>query len=279
MTAPNPNANQSPTKTGYAPVNNLRMYYEIHGTNTSTTPLILLHGGLCSTATFTAILPALSANRQVIVTDFQAHGRTADIDRPISPANLADDVAALAKHLQIEKVDVMGYSLGGATAQQTIFRHPTLVRKLVVVSSPYKRAGWYPEVRAAMDQMGPALAEQMKPSPLYKQYAAVAPNPDDWTNLIAKISVSIKKDYDWTTEVQAIQSPTMLVCGDADGYPPSHAAEFFQLLGGGKKDAGWDNSGLTKHRLAILPGITHYSMNTAPGLPAAAVPFLDAPLP
>ena len=274
--SPAPSSAISPTKSGYAPVNGLRMYYEFHGANTSATPLILLHGGLGSTAIYSEILPALSANRQVIAIDFQGHGRTADIDRPFSPEFFADDVAALAKYLQLEKADVMGYSLGGVTAQQVIYRHPALVRKLVVVSSPYKRAGWYPEVRAAMDQMSGAQAEQMKPSPLYQEYARVAPNPDGWTNLVAKTSVAIKKDYDWTKEVQTIQSPTMLVCGDADGFPPSHAAEFFALLGGGKKDAGWDNSGLTKMRLAILPGVTHYNMPTTPALPYAAVPFLDS---
>lgn len=264
------------TKAGYAPVNGLRMYYEMHG---SGAPLILLHGGLGSTAMFSEIMPALSTGRQVIAVDLQAHGRTGDIDRPISFDYMADDIAALLKYLQIEKADVMGFSMGGCTALRTMVRHPSLVRKLVVVSSPCKRNGWYPEIRAAMDRLGPAMEEQMKQMPLYQDYLRVAPRPQGWTTLLVKVGILLRKDYDWSKEVQAIQAPAMLVFGDADAVPPSHAVEFFQLLGGGKKDAGWDGSGISKARLALLPGVTHYTMNASPALPPVVTPFLDAPIP
>lgn len=137
---------------GYASVNDLEIYYEILGTGK---PLILLHGGVGAIEMFGEVLPLLAEGRQVIAFDLQAHGRTADIDRPLSYELMADDIAALIKHLQIERADVMGYSLGGGVALQTAIRHPEVVRKLVVVSTPFKRDGWYPEVLAGMGQMGP----------------------------------------------------------------------------------------------------------------------------
>jgi pimeloyl-ACP methyl ester carboxylesterase len=261
-------------RSGYAPVNGLKMYYEIYGTGE---PLILLHGGLGSTAMFGDIIALLSKTRQVIAVDLQAHGRTADIDRPITCEAMADDIAALMKYLQIPKTDLLGYSLGGAVALQAAIRHPAVVKKLVVVSEPCRRDGWYPEILAAMAQMGPAMAEQMKPSPLCKTYASVAPRPDDWTVLVTKLSVTLKIDYDWSREVAAIKIPTLLVFGDADAVRPSHMVEFFALLGGGQKDAGWDGSGMPKSHLAILPGATHYNMLESPLLPQVVVAFLDSP--
>jgi pimeloyl-ACP methyl ester carboxylesterase len=263
-------------KTGYAPVNGLNLYYEIHGTGE---PLILLHGGLGSVEMVEKALRQLANSRQVIAVDLQAHGRTADIDRPISSEAMADDIAGLVKYLELAKVDLMGYSLGAAVALQTTIRHPEIVRKLVVVSTPCKRSGWYPEVRAAMDQMGPGTAEMMKPSPLYKTYASIAPRPDDWTTFITKISESIKKDFDRSKDVATIKAPTMLVFGDADAVRPEHIVEFFQLLGGGKKDAGWDGSGMSNARLAILPSTTHYNIFESPLLIPCVLPFLDAPMP
>jgi pimeloyl-ACP methyl ester carboxylesterase len=263
-------------KTGYAPVSGLNIYYEIHG---SGEPLILLHGGLLSTAMEGDLIAQLSKTRQVLALDLQAHGRTADIDRPITCEAMADDVAGVMKYLSIPTADVMGYSLGGCTALQMTIRHPEAVRKLVIVSAAFKRDGWYPEVRAAMSQMGPAAAEMMKPSPLYQTYTRIAPRPQDWPVLVTKVSELLKKDYDWSEQVKAIKSPTMLVFGDNDSLPPAHAAEFFALLGGGKKDAGWDGSGMSTSRLAILPGATHYNITASPALVPTVLPFLDAPMP
>jgi pimeloyl-ACP methyl ester carboxylesterase len=162
-------------------------------------------------------------------------------------------------------------------ALQTTIRHPTIVKKLVVVCATYKRSGWYPEILAAMSQRGPAMAEQMKASQLYKTYVSVAPRPDDWTVLITKMSVLLRTDYDWSKEVAAIKIPTLLVFGDADAVRPPHMVEFFALLGGGQKDAGWDGSGMSKARLAILPGVTHYNMLESPLLPQVVIVFLDSP--
>jgi pimeloyl-ACP methyl ester carboxylesterase len=263
-------------KTGYAAVNGLNIYYEIHGAGE---PLVLLHGGLGSTATIDPLMQAFPKKRQVITVDLQAHGRTADINRPITSQAMADDMAGLLKYLNIEKADFVGYSLGASVCLQTAIRHSELVRKLVLVSTVFKRDGWYPEVLAQMAQMGPATAEMMKPSPLYKLYASVAPRPEDWVALVTKISELLKKEFDWSQDVAAIKAPTMLVFGDADAIRPAHIVEFYGLLGGGKKDAGWDGSGMSSARLAILPGVTHYNMAESPLLPMAVEVFLDSPIP
>src|SRR5947199_1995690 len=156
----------------YADVNGIKLYYEIHGTGR---PLILLHGGLGAIEMFGPNLPALAKGRQVIAVDLQGHGRTADIDRPLSVALMADDIAALIRHLGLENADVLGYSLGGGVALQTAIRHPEVVRKLVVVSSAFKRDGWYPEVLAGMAAMNAEAARFMVGSPPHQVYVAAAP--------------------------------------------------------------------------------------------------------
>jgi pimeloyl-ACP methyl ester carboxylesterase len=260
----------------YADVNGIRLYYEVHGIGH---PLILLHGGLGATSMFGPNLPALAKGRQVIAVDLQGHGRTADIDRPISPQLMADDIAALITHLKLERPDIMGYSLGGGVATFTAIRHPELVGKVVIVSTNFKRSGFYPEMLAQQAQVGPEAAEAMKQTPMYQLYASIAPRPEDWPRLLQKIGEAMKGDFDYSKEVAGIKAPTMIVAGDADIFPPSHAVEFFGLLGGGKRDGGWDGSGRSNARLAILPGLTHYTIFNAPALAAAVIPFLDEPAP
>lgn len=266
-----------PVRSGYAPVDGLRMYYEVYGTNTSTAPLILLHGGFGAIEMYAPILPALSANRQVIAADLQGHGRTADIDRPLSYEAMADDVAGLIKYLRFAKADVMGYSLGGEVALQTAIRHPDVVRKLVLVSTAFRQDGWYPEVLAAEAQMNAAVAEQMKQSPMYQMYASLAPRPQDWPLLVTKSSELLTKSYDWNAEVKTLKMPLLIVGGDADAVRTAHTLEFFSLFGGGERDAGWDGSGKPRAEMAILPNTTHYTIFTSPALPAAVTPFLDQP--
>jgi pimeloyl-ACP methyl ester carboxylesterase len=262
-------------KTGYAPVNGLKMYYEIHGTGQ---PLILLHGGLGATEMFGEVLPLLSNSRQVIAVDLQAHGRTADIDRPMSFEAMADDIAALMKYLSIEKADIMGYSLGGGVALHTAIRHPDIVNKLVLVSIAFRLDGWYPEIVAGMAQVGAASAVPMKQTPMYQLYARIAPRPADWPVLLTKIGDLLRQNYDWSKDVAAIKSPTLLVFGDADAIRTAHAVQFFELFGGGKKDGGWDGSGISHARLAILPGLTHYTIFSSAALASAVTPFLDSPI-
>jgi pimeloyl-ACP methyl ester carboxylesterase len=268
LTAATQTTGRNAVKTGYAPVDGLKMYYEIHGEGQ---PLVLVHGGVVGITMFGGNVDALGKGREVIAVELQGHGHTADIDRPLSFEAMADDIAGLVKYLGLQRVNVMGYSLGGEVALQVAIRHPEVVRKLVVVSAAYKRQGMYPEVLAAMEQMGPGAAEMMKKSPLSKMYPNV-----NWATLFTKLGVLLSKDYDWSKLVAAIKAPTMLVFADADAVRPEHIAEFYKLLGGGQRDAGLDGSGRSVNELAILPGQTHYTMSAAPALVTAVVPFLDA---
>ncbi|HSH82217.1 MAG TPA: alpha/beta fold hydrolase [Herpetosiphonaceae bacterium] len=259
----------------YGPVNGLNLYYEIYG---SGRPLVLLHGGFGLTGMFGDILPLLAEGRQIIAVDLQGHGRTADIDRPLRLELMADDVAALIAHLGLGQADLMGYSMGGAVALRMAIQHPEVVRKLVVVSTPHKRAGWYPEMVAAMEQMSAAAMPFMFETPLYQAYVAVAPDPGHFAVLCDKMGDMLRQDYDWSAEIARLTMPVMIVAGDADGFPPAQAAAFFALLGGGQRDGSWDRSGMTIHRLAILPGTTHYDIFSSPALAATVTPFLGTPM-
>ncbi len=263
-------------QTGHAAVNGINLYYEIHGIGQ---PLVLLHGGLGAIEMFGGVLSTIATSRQIIAVDLQAHGRTADIDRPLRFETMANDIAALIAHLGFERADVMGYSLGGGVALQTAIRHPEVVDRLILVSTPYKRDCWYAESRAAMDQMGAATAEPMKQTPLYDAYTRIAPRPDDWATLWAKMGDLLRQEYDWSAGVAGLTMPTLLIFGDADSVSPASAAAFFSLLGGGQRDGSWDRSGVTPHRLAILPGATHYDILGAPALVPTAVSFLAEPPP
>ncbi len=271
-TAEGPWGGKSEVTGKYADVNGIKLYYEIHGTGH---PLVLLHGGLGATSMFGPNLPALAKGRQVIAADLQAHGRTADIDRPISPELMAEDIAALIKYLKLDRPDVMGYSLGGGVAFFVALRHPELVGKLVLVSTPIRRNAFYPDILGQQGQVTAEAAEAMKQTPMYQLYASIAPRPEDWPRLLTKMGESMKNDYDFTREFGKLGATTLIVAADADIFPPAHAVEVFGLLGGGKRDGGWDGSGRPKSQLAILPGLTHYNIGSAPALSAVVTPFLE----
>jgi pimeloyl-ACP methyl ester carboxylesterase len=256
----------------YANVNGIKLYYEIHGTGH---PTILLHGGLGATSMFGDNLTALAKGRQVIGVDLQGHGRTADIDRPMSAQLMADDIGALIKHLKLDRPDIVGYSLGGGVATFVAIRYPELVRRAVIISTHFRRSAIYPEMLAQQEQVGPQAAEAMKQTPMYQLYASIAPRPEDWPRLLEKIGESMKDDFDFSKEIATIKAKTMIIAGDADMFPPSHAAEFFGLLGGGKRDGGWDGSGRPNAELAIMPGQTHYTMFSNPALVPTVIRFLD----
>jgi len=259
----------------YASINGLEMYYETQG---SGEPLIMLHGGLGGIAEFGNLPSMLATNRQVITAEMQGHGHTADIDRPLSFEQMADDVAGLMDHLGLERADIYGFSLGGGVALQTAIRYPERVRKLGLVSTPYSRAGWYPEAATAMSSMNAEVAQMMMTTPIYAAYAEVAPRPDDWPVLVTKVSQLLGRDYDWSTDVAAIEAPVLYIVGDADSVRLDHAVELFKLLGGGQADGGV--GGLPKSRLAVLPATTHIDMIfRIEQLAALIAPFLDAPVP
>ena len=273
----------------YVDVNGLSLGYEEHGSaergsdeqraKGAGPALVLLHGGLGSGDMFEPVLPALTANRRVLTVDLQANGRTADIDRPLSYEAMADDVAAFIARLELGPTDVMGYSLGGGVAFQVAARHPASVRRLVLVGTHFKHSGLFPEVIAAMRAMGPDLAEMMRThyAPPYEAYARVAPRVEDWPNLVTKTGALVSADFDWTDLAAAITAPTLLAFADADSISTAHMAEFYGLLGGGKRDAGWQGSGLPPRpvsQLAVLPGTTHYDVFMAPALLDAVNAFL-----
>lgn len=265
------------TQGKYANVNGLELYYETYGGNGE--PLVLLHGGLGMIGMYGQLIPALAEKSRIIGVDLQGHGRTPDIDRDFSFEEFSDDVAALVTRLGISASDVMGYSLGGGAALQIAIRHPSLVRRLILVSTPFKSDAWYPEVRAGMRALNADAAKMMVGSPPHQAYVAAAHRPESWGALVAKTGKLLSDDYDWSMGVSAIKSPTLLVAGDADAIRPEHLIEFFGLLGGGKKDAGWDGSGMPISRLAVLPGTTHYNILTAPMLAPIVRDFLDAQIP
>ncbi|HTI28905.1 MAG TPA: alpha/beta hydrolase [Methylomirabilota bacterium] len=257
----------------YADVNGINLYYETHG---SGRPMILLHGGLGSGETYGPILPLVTERHRVILPDLQGHGRTADIDRPLDVRLMADDIAALIGHLELEKPDIVGYSLGGGVAFFTASRHPDKVGRLVMASAHIRTDALPPEMLAQQGQMGAALEEVLKPTPMYELYQRVAPRPEDFGRLLDKIGASMSIDFDFSEEVRALQVPTMIVAADADMAPPSHYVEVFKLLDGGLRDGGWMGEGRPKggHALAILPGLTHYNLFVSPLFAAVINDFL-----
>jgi pimeloyl-ACP methyl ester carboxylesterase len=260
---------------GYAPIQGgPEMYFERQGVGP---PLLLLHGGYGATESFRDLVPQLGSGRELIAADLQGHGRTGDVDRPLRFERLADDVAALLAYLDVDRADLLGYSLGGSVALRTAIQHSDHVRRLVLISTPYASTGWYPEIRASMRQMDAAQAEPMKQTPLYELYARLAPDVDAWPRLWATMGALLEGDYDWSTDVGGLRMPVMLLVGDADSIHPSHMTDFFGLLGGGKRDGSWDGSGVSSARLAMLPGITHYDVLTWPYLAATVAAFLDQP--
>ncbi|MGH2445481.1 MAG: alpha/beta fold hydrolase [Candidatus Limnocylindria bacterium] len=258
----------------YADVNGINLYYETHGTGR---PMILLHGGLASGEMFGPILPDLARNHRVIAPDLQGHGRTADIDRPIDIRLMADDVAALIDHLGLDRPDLVGYSLGGGVAFLTASTYPDRVGRLVMASANIRRDAIPAEMLAQQGQVGAAAVESMKEAPMYQLYNAVAPHPEDFGRLLDKIGESMSKDFDFSEEMRGLQMPTMIVCADADMAPPSHYVEAFKLLDGGLRDGGWMGEGRPAggHALAVLPGLTHYTLGASPLFAAVTLDFLD----
>jgi pimeloyl-ACP methyl ester carboxylesterase len=259
-------------KSGTVTANGLRYYYEIHGAGE---PLLLLHGGLGSIDMFAPILPALAARRQVIGIDLQGHGRTELGMRPIDLPAMADDVALVLAELGDRQVDALGYSLGAGVAFRLAVQHPDLIRRMAMVSAGFSADGFYPEIRAQQVQMNAEAAAFMKQTPMYKSYAAVAPKVEDFPRLLQGMGDYMRRDYDWSDEAKRLRPPTMLVFGDSDMYRPEHVVQFYQLLGGGLKDAGWTREYLAPNRLAILPNRTHYDIFFAPELAATVLPFLN----
>ena len=265
-------ATPKPSRSGHAAVDGVNYYYAVYGTGE---PLLLLHGGLGQIEMFGPNLTKLAQSRQVIGVDLQGHGRTPLGNREISLIDMGNDMAGVLKKIGYEKVDVLVYSTGGGVAFQFAVQHPEMVRRLVLVSTPFAQDGFYPEMLPQQAALGAAMAEQMKETPMYKSYVAIAPHPEEFPKLLDQMGAYMRKPYDWSAEVKKLTMPVILIYGDSDMIRPEHIVKFYQLLGGGLKDAGWQREHMSQNRLAILPNITHYEMGLAPQLVDTALPFLN----
>jgi pimeloyl-ACP methyl ester carboxylesterase len=261
-------AHQSGRKT----VNGIDYYYEIHGEGE---PLLVLHGGLMSIETSRGVLPAFAEGRKVIAVDAQGHGRTTLGDRPITLENSANDMNALLETLGYPQADVLGYSFGAGIALRLAVQHPQRVRRLVLVSAPFARDGWYADMLPQQAAVNASLAPVMKDTPIYQSYAAIAPNPGDFPKLLDRMGELMRTPYNYAEDVKKLAMPVMLVFGDSDMVPFEHITEFYKLLGGGKKDAGWQRENMQTNRLAILADKTHYEMFDGPQVATVVRPFLD----
>ena len=262
-------AQQKPT-TGYAPVNGLKMYYEIHGGGE---PVVLLHGAFMAiSGDWNDWIRELSKTRKVIAVEMQGHGRTADIDRDITYENLAGDVAALLDHLKITNADVIGYSLGGGVAIQTAIRHPEKVRKVVIISAPFRRDGW---VKEANDFWPTFTWEIFKGTPMEAEYKKLSPTPDKFPDFVNHIKATALRPYDFGADkLKATKAPMFFIFGDVDGVRLDHIAEMYRRKGG---DSHGDMRPRPESRLAILPNATHVTlMNRMTTIVPMVNDFLDA---
>jgi pimeloyl-ACP methyl ester carboxylesterase len=264
------------TRGDYAEVNGLRLYYETRGAGR---PLLVLHGAYMTVEAMGSLVPDLAETRRVISVELQGHGRTADVaDRPITYEGMADDVAALLRHLGIDEADAFGFSMGGGVALQLAIRHPDSVRRLVVVSASYTSNGMQPELHEMIPSITP---EMFAGSPIEAAYREVAPKPQDFPVLVEKLKELDMTPFDWGAEnVREIGAPTMIVVGDSDAVSLEHAVGMFRLLGGG---AMGDLSGLPDSQLVVLPGTAHFIppgcgvLDRAEWLVPMIGRFLDAP--
>jgi len=253
-------------------INGMQMYYEVSGQGD---PLVVLHGAYMNIETMGEIIPKLAETHRVYALEFQGHGRTTDIDRPITYPNLADDVAAFMDAVGLERADVFGYSMGAAAALQLAIRHPAKVNKLVVASASYDTVGWQPEFRAFIPHM---TAEMFVNSPLEEAYREYAPNPDGFRALVEKLIALEKEPMEWEEDVRALELPVLVITGDADVVTLEHSVALFRLLGGGVM--GDMGNPLPASRLAVMPATSHSAVIMQPDLLHALIePFLKGETP
>jgi pimeloyl-ACP methyl ester carboxylesterase len=262
---------QKPT-TGYAPVNGLKMYYEIHGSG-SGEPLVLLHGSFMTiTNNWTEWIGELSKTRKVIAVEMQGHGRTADIDRDFSYENLADDIAAMLDYLKVKQADLLGYSMGGGVAMQVAIRHPEKVRKVVSISAVFRKNGL---VQEALDAFPHLTADAFKGSPIEAEYKKLSPTPSEFPNFVKRVLAPELEPYDFgADQLTATKAPFLFIHGDADGVRLDHIAEMFRLKDG---EIMGDLRPRSESRLAVLPNTTHVTlMEKGSAIIPMVNDFLDA---
>jgi pimeloyl-ACP methyl ester carboxylesterase len=242
-----------PAAKGYAPVNGIKVYYEVYGEGK---PLILLHGAFMTIeGNWAELIPELSKTRKVIAIELQGHGHTPYSDRALTLVNMAGDVDGIMSYLKVDSADIVGYSMGGSVAYQLTIQNPKRVNKLVIISSTYKSAGWRPEVTNAFKGMKPELFDN---SPMKTAYDATAPDKTKWTKFIEQMLVFIAGQFDMgDSNIAKITSPVLLISGDNDGLDKVELMKTYQLLGGG---VSADMSPMPKSRLAVVPSQSHVSL-------------------
>src|SRR5690606_37612665 len=261
---------RTPESKGYANVNGVKLYYEVHGDGP---PLIMLHGGVTPSDMFGAPLTEMARTSKVIAPHTRGHGFSKDNGQPWSIGDFDDDVDALMDHLGIQKANVMGYSSGADIALQTAIRHPQLVDKMVVIATAFRTDGYYPEVLEAFAQMPASaamIAAEVDTTPLASLYPDV-----NWETMFRKTGELANQSYDWSESVAEITSPTLLIFADADAIRTEHMAEFYELLGGGQRDAGLDGSLRSPNSLAIIPNTTHMTLLGSAAVMQFASEFLE----
>jgi pimeloyl-ACP methyl ester carboxylesterase len=261
-----------PPVAGRVSVNGMQMYYEVSGAGD---PLVVLHGAYMNIPSMGAIIPKLAETHKVYAVELQGHGRTTDINRPITYQNLADDVAGFMDSVGVKKADVFGYSMGAIAGLQLAIRHPDRVNRLVAASVAYDLKGWQPEFTAVIPQM---KVEDIVKMPFAAEYRALAPNPDGFPALAEKLIALEKEPMAWEAEVQAVKTPVLIITSDADVATLEHSVAMFRLLGGGiMGDMG---KPLPASRLAVLPATSHTAVITQPVLLHAFIePFLKGETP
>jgi pimeloyl-ACP methyl ester carboxylesterase len=261
---------QSETAGDRVEVNGMQMYYEVSGEGD---PLVVLHGAHMNINTMGEIIPALAESRKVYALEFQGHGRTEDIDRPITYENLADDVAAFMDRVGLEKADVFGYSMGAAAGLQLAIRHPEKVDQLVAASVSYDEEGWHPDYKAFIPQMTPEIF-----APFEEEWKKLAPNPEGFDAFIDRMIALEHEPMHWEEQVKALDLPVLIITGDADVTSLEHSVALFKLLGGGVM--GDMGKPLPASRLAVLPATSHTAIITQVDLLMGFIePFLKGEKP
>jgi pimeloyl-ACP methyl ester carboxylesterase len=263
-----------PVSKGFIEVNGTKLWHEIYGEGA---PLVVLHGGLMTIPEMMTLIGPLAKHRKVVGVELQGHGRSPDTDRPITFTGLGDDVASVIDQLKLGPADVVGLSFGAAAALRVAIQHPNKVRRLVVISTPYAKQGWYSKAREGMGSVSARLADTMKDTPTGK-FSRQWPQPERFPQFLDKMGKLLSQDYDWSADVEKLSMPVMLVYADHDSVAQAHIAQFFALLGGGITEPGWQNTKFTNARLAIVPGYSHYNFISAPELAPIVDKFLADPM-
>jgi pimeloyl-ACP methyl ester carboxylesterase len=254
-------------------VNGMEMYYEVSGAGE---PLVVLHGAYMNILSMGEIVPMLAKTHKVYALEFQGHGRTTDIDRPITYPALADDVAAFMDAVGLSQADVFGYSMGAEAGLQLAIRHPGKVNKLVFASGAYDIKGWQPAFLEFIPQMNVEMFSEMPA--LVEEYRKVAANPDGFPALAEKLIQLEKEPMAWEADVKALKAPVLIIAGDADVATLEHTVALFRLLGGGVM--GDMGEPLPQSRLAIMPATSHTAVISQPEMLVAFIePFLKGETP